>query len=281
MAWDSARIIQRTYEELAGQQDLSPHNPIVNDRLSGLVACLTAAHGRNEGNILACMNELREARKGLPSLCARAECEMERFWAERLLARPTLGLQNLKEFWYYESYKALWALERALLSNTPIGRLVFLGSGPLPLTAVMAAAEPLVGGIACVDNDEMACELSGRLMQALGFGQRITVHYISAQAFEFEPDDLVICASLIEGKAELYDCLFRWGVARFLVRDAEGAYCYLYEPSSLPNPAQFEGIAKTTPTPQCINTTWLFQRRRDVLASVFFQKNAVDALQAS
>jgi hypothetical protein len=227
------------------------------------------------------MNELREARKGLPSLCGRAECEMERFWAERLLAKPALALRHLEEFWYYENYKALWTLERALLGNTPIRRLVFLGSGPLPLTAVMAAGEPLIGGIACVDHDETACRLSGQLIQALGLSHRITVHRSSAHAFAFEPDDLVICASLIAGKAELYERLFGRRVARFLVRDAEGAYCYLYEPSQLPNLAQFEGVAKTIPTPQCINTTWLFQRRRDVLASVFFQKNAVDALQAS
>jgi hypothetical protein len=280
MAWNSAHIIQRTYEELAGQQDLSPANPIVNDRLSGLVTCLTVAHARNEGSILLCMNELREARNGLPSLCGRAECEMERFWAGRLLAKPTLGLGHLEEFWYYENYKALWALERALLSNMPIGRLVFLGSGPLPLTAIMAAGEPFIGGIVCVDHDETACVLSGQLIQALGLGHRITVHHISAQAFAFEPDDLVLCASLIAGKAELYDCLFRKGVVRFLVRDAEGAYCYLYEPSPLPNPAQFEGTGKTIPTPQCINTTRLFQRLGEVLAGVFFQQDAVDALQA-
>src|SRR5262249_24551791 len=157
--------------------------------------------------------------------------EMERFWVERLLARRRLTLKDLEEFWYYGNYEGLWALEQMLLGQDFIPRLVFLGSGPLPLTAVMAAFVQTIEKILCVDCDDAACELSSKLLQALGLESRVTIHRASAQSFDFSPHDLVICASLMEGKARLYDRLLRRGVAKFMVRDVEGAYRYLYASS--------------------------------------------------
>ena len=260
-------------------QDLSPRNPIVNQRLRALVRCLAGAQQRNEGPILAHLSALEAARTGLPALCSRAEGEMERFWARHFLAKHRPAVEDLEAFWYFENYKALWAAERVLLGDAPIDRLVFLGSGPLPLTAIMAAAEPFIEGIVCVDSDAIACALSRALIEAFELRRRITVHHIPAQSFPYRADDLVLCASLIQGKAELYECLFKRGVGRFLVRDVEGAYRFLYEPAPLPNPAQFEHRAKTPASAACINTTRLFEREAG-LTGITFQQDAIDALQA-
>lgn len=261
-------------------QDLSPRNPIVNQRLSALVSCLAAAQERDEGPFLACLPGLRAARTGLPALCGRAEGEMERFWAKHFLARRTVAFEDLEAFWYFDHYRALWISECALLGDTRIGRLIFLGSGPLPLTAILAAAEPFIGAILCVDSDGAACALSRALTQALGLERRIGIHHMSAQAFAYRSEDVVLCASLIQGKAELYERLFLRGVGRFLVRDAEGAYRFLYEPAPLPDPAQFEHRSKTLASAQRINTTRLFERQPMLGACIGLQQDAVDVLQA-
>jgi hypothetical protein len=276
----SVHLIRRTYEDLAGQDDLSPKNPIVNERLSGLVRCLADAQCNDQGLLLGRLAELHELRQALPRLCGRAECEMEGFWARRFLAKASLVVRDLEEFWYYANYTALWTLERTLLGTLAGERLVFLGSGSLPLTAIMAAMERGTGKVACVDLDPVACELSSRLIGVLGLAHRMTVHLAAAQEYVYRPQDVVLCASLIQGKAELYERLFESGVETFLVRDAEGAYCFLYEPSPLPNPVRYQAVGHTIPTPTCINTTRLFQRLCQAGAEIM-QEPAVDVLQVA
>lgn len=143
----------------------------------------------------------------------------------------------------------------------------------------MAAREPAISSVECVDLDPAACDLSARLIRTLGLEHRIALHPMSAQEYGYWPEDLVLCASLIQGKAELYQLLFQKEVETFLVRDAEGAYCYLYEPSPLPDPAHYKALGQTIPTSKCINTTRLFRRRGGVSSGIVANKSAINTPQ--
>lgn len=249
-----ASVITNIYQSLRAQEDLSPRNALVNQGLSTLVSQLIKNYDLS-GQI-----SLPEEERELPKLCGNAECEMEIFWAKKFLAMPKLTSARLPTFWYYKNYQALWQQEADLLTKTP-QHIVFLGSGALPLTAIMAAQQFAKVQVTCVDADPIACDLSRQLIGALGLSEQIKVVENYAQDVMYEPDDLVICASLIEGKAALYDTLHSAGVKQFMVRDAEGVYRFLYAPAPLPEVAHYEQTRTTHPNPLCINTTRVFAAR--------------------
>ena len=259
MSSAAIQAIRIAYSDLRDETDLSPHNPKVNACLSDLVCQLNAAHCCEQGPFLANHEELAEERHKLPELCGKAECEMERYWAKRLLALPSLNWGDVESFWYYHNYIALWQLEKNLLGGTVHApRLIFLGGGSLPLSALLALRENPQLQAVCVDFDAEACTLSQQLANGLGLGQRMQAVCASAQDFAYQPNDLVLCASLIQYKEALYDKLYACGVHTFMVRDAEGAYCFLYEKSPLPPKHQYRELRQTIPVPECINTTRLF-----------------------
>jgi hypothetical protein len=255
----TAKIIKGVYLSLKTEQDLSPHNPVVNQNLTELVASLTLAHIANENNCLSASPFLRQERFFLPKICATAEGEMEKYWADEFLTQDNLQVPDLERFLYYRHYVALWNLEEPLLAGMPVQRLVFLGSGALPLTAILAAVMSGIPAIVCVDSDPAACEASSVLIEKLGLSDRIWVVCNMAHDFDFQPHDTVMCASLVSGKRGLYQVLYDRGVEHFLVRDVEGIYCYLYKPSPQPCTYLYKELQKTRPNSQCINTTRLFR----------------------
>lgn len=256
----TTQTIQETYKDLRRQNDLSPRNPLVNELLGKLVTELSTAHNTVEGDEFSTLfANLSLEYQALPAICATAECEMEKFWARKFLHDP--HPVQLNEFWYFQNYKALWELEKSLLGGyISAQRLVFLGAGSLPLSAILAAQEFPGITIDCVDFDPEACDLAQRLIAALNLETRIKVQCQQAQNYFFKANDLVLCASLIQGKEEVYECLYKANISQFLVRDAEGMYCFLYSPSPMPKNTQFQELGKTFPTPECINTTRLFRR---------------------
>ena len=252
------QIIQQTYSDLKQQQDFSPLNHVINNRLSNLVSALN--HSFCLGHV-AKDPALHLERTELPHLCGKAECEMEKYWARQFNAKSALQTKDLKEFWYYDNYKALWDIEKTLFAGVENHhRMVFLGSGALPLTVMIAALENPSLRAVCVDFDPEACALSQELIAKLGLDQQIDVACAAAQDFPYKADDFVVCASLIEQKEELYHVLQTIGVDAFAVRDAEDVYCYLYAPSPLPNPAHYKETRRTIPVPACINTTRFFEK---------------------
>jgi hypothetical protein len=256
----TAQLIKKTHSILQQEQDLSPHNQLINTTLSGLVSCLSDSFFSSHSHALAVDQSLENERQQLPKLCGAAECAMENYWAEKFLSYDVLSPDHLKEFWYYNNYEALWSLEKHLIGPMTQSHIVFLGSGPLPLTAIIAALQDPSYQITCVDYDSNACVVSQKLIAKLGLSDQINVVESMATHYNFSVDDFVICASLIKDKTELYDTMWEKGVTDFVVRDAEGSYCFLYEPSPLPEKKYYTEKRRTIPNRMCINTTRYFSR---------------------
>ena len=72
-----------------------------------------------------------------------------------------------------------------------------------------------------------------------------------------EKNELVVCASLLQGRQDVYQRLERHNCA-LMVRDAEGAYQFLYKAAELPQ-SGFREVAKTAVDPSRINTTRYYE----------------------
>ncbi len=253
-----AEKIRTLCGEIEKETDLSPRNPNVNRILSSLVSYLSHIENCGECSYMPLDTLTQEAQK-LPKLCGEAECMMEKFWAMHFIEKNIVTQETLREFWYYNNYKALWDLEKELIAKAAQGKtLVFLGSGAMPFTAFFAAWDGY--NVICIDYDNEACTLSQDLIQKLGLEGKVQVIQHDATSYPYTTEHFVICASLIEGKENLYNALFERGAYSFAVRDAEGAYKFLYTPSPRPTLDTYTEVACTTPNEQCINTLRLFER---------------------
>jgi len=249
-------FIKQVYQTLADQTDLSPNNPMVTHWCKRFVEFLSATYSEDWAGHLPDAPELANVTSQLPVLCGVAECEMEKWWCRRFVACPDLSFEALAEFWYFENYRNLVAAELSLLGPAVGTRAVLLGSGALPLTAILLAK--LVPGlhVQCIDKDPEACELSCALLRRLGIENRTKITHGLAEREGFQSDDLVICASLLQAP-NLYAVLAGDGVKTFVTRDAEGLFRLCYRPASAP-PIGYSPGGRTTACSSRINISRLF-----------------------
>ncbi len=248
--------LNETFDTLRAQSDLSPDNQTVTRCLHRLVRTLSAWHKAGFGHDLAGAPELAEARIELPRLCGNAEQALEAWWCRKALA-SNAPARVLANFWYMANYRSLYHAEAGLAGPESLREAVFLGCGPLPLTAIVMARADDAASLRCVDADAQACELAAALVRALGLDGRITVEHARAEACHIPRGASVICASLLDAPG-LHDHLADRGAAQMLVRDAQGVYQWLYRPATLPGRA-FRECARTQPAPERINITRYFE----------------------
>ena len=187
-----------------------------------------------------------------------------KWWANKLI-RSSLPIdKTLQQFWYYSQYEQLVKAEGFLFHNLPISKLVFLGSGALPLTPIMMLqAFPFIKSIHCVDVDADACALSRNVIKRLSLENQIKVIHCDALDYEAEPNDLVICASLLRAPF-LYQHLYQSKLEHLLIRDVEGIYQFLYALAPWPSKNHYQQVSRTRLNSQRINISRYFQRVRTV-----------------
>jgi len=253
---DAIEFINRVHEKLSDQTDLSPNNPIITHWTKRFVEFLGVTYLENWANHLPEAPELANATAHLPALCGRAECQMEKWWCRRLISSRAISFNGLGEFWYFENYRSLVNAELALLGSAVGTRAIFLGSGALPLTAVLLARRLPGLRVQCVDSDPEACELSRALIRRLGMENRSTIIEARAEELQFRSSDVVICASLLQAPM-LYDVLANNGVKTVIIRDAEGLFRLCYKPASAP-PIRYGAGGRTAACSSRINISRLF-----------------------
>jgi hypothetical protein len=254
---DAIAFLKATHRTLTEQEDLSPNNPEVNNCLGALVATLRAWQAAGFGAELSDHPDLADVAAGLPRLCAGAEVEMEKWWCRKILADPCPGAQALAAFWYLDEYRALCQSELALLGDRRAERFAFLGSGALPLTAILLAQSGPGICVECVDRDGEACELAARLIALLGLADQVAVTEGDARDYRPSSEATLICASLLNAPG-LYTRLSDARAERLLIRDAEGPYRFCYRPAPLPGRGFIER-AKSPMSTRRINTSRYFE----------------------
>jgi hypothetical protein len=246
---------------LTNESDLSPRNQKISIALRELVHILLKSYEPAE--IAAILNhaEVAALRISLLDRLSEAELALERFWSQRFLSRKTLAVSDLKEFLYWQNYQRLLGIELHALNAIQRQKhgIVFVGGGPLPLSAIvlhMRTGEPVV----CIDANAEACECANRLLSKLGLS-RIRAVSADGAGFDYGSASVIFVASLVAAKTDVARRIIETcNEPVVAIRTVDGVRALLYCPADL---AALKAVglslaAQTRPDPEVINSTLFF-----------------------
>lgn len=202
----------------------------------------------------------------LRTVCAHGEFALEEAWAKRILSASDAYAESLK-FSYYKNYECLTAREwRMVTREHPKAKnVVFLGSGPLPLTAIILAKEHKCN-VTLVDLDEHAITLSRHLIQMLGLSSQIRVVQGNAETYrEIADVDVVYIAALVgrtpEEELRVYQNLasHMGRTSLLLARSTHTSRTLLYRPLGKSINQLFSRIAEMHPHDDVVNSAILLR----------------------
>ncbi|HVG20313.1 MAG TPA: nicotianamine synthase family protein [Blastocatellia bacterium] len=159
----------------------------------------------------------------------RWETELERRYAEAVLSGAESDITN---YLLCDRFHNLVEQELALVPFPPPRRSLFIGSGPFPITAIYLTLFTS-GVVDCLDRDPAAVDTSRRVIERLGFSDRVRVFHGIGESFDVKDYDLVIIALLAKPKRRILrnlrkrvrpDC-------RVLCRTSYGLRTLIYDPT--------------------------------------------------
>lgn len=184
-------------ERLARDSALEPGGP-VDGIFAELVERCAPGNADDDGvlvdqRVISVLPRLRE-------LCADGEYRLERTWADRIAAAANPEAV-LGTFPYRDNYRALTALELHTVIGVGDGRrprrACVLGSGPLPMTALLTA-RALGIPVDAVDLEPEATAVAAAVLDRLPGGELVRLHRADATEFEgVTHADVVVLAALV------------------------------------------------------------------------------------
>lgn len=205
--------------------------------------------------------------KGLQEICSQAESEMEFFWANKIINSKNPNLE-LKKFWYYDNYLKLANLEWLNLSqcfskNHEHQNAVFIGSGPLPLTAIFLAQIYNINFL-LVDIDKKALNISRVLISKLGLENNFRYSSDNVDNLCLENFEVIFLAALVgpENKEGITQKIFKKMEigAHLLCRSAYENRVLLYKPLNL-NKIPFQPIKEIKTYDEVVNSILIFKKQ--------------------
>ena len=133
-----------------------------------------------------------------------AELEMEQ--ANSILKSKD-PWKTLTDFTYLPNYIQLARTESRGAGLKPGDTVLFLGSGPLPLTLIVLCHQHGTGGIG-IEQDPKRAELSRKVLEKLGLSSQIKIIRGNQQTLPLaETPELIMVAAQAEPKKEIFDHL--------------------------------------------------------------------------
>jgi nicotianamine synthase len=206
--------------------------------------------------------DVRRIIPGLRSLCSAGEVELERVWTRRIIASRD-PQRELREFPYFANYEQLTRLEHhAMLGVTGRipRRVLFVGSGPLPLSSLLLASRHGHTKIDNIDIDPEATRLAARLATVLDVS---SLRFRCADVLactDVADYDMVCLAAMVgphpEDKTRVIKHLYQHMKpgALLLARSAHSLRTLLYAPLALCDLAGFRPLAVLNPYTEVVNS---------------------------
>ncbi|MEX2054479.1 MAG: nicotianamine synthase family protein [Candidatus Colwellbacteria bacterium] len=204
-------------------------------------------------------------RINLQRICSQAEVELERYWANKILSGTPV-----EEFPYYRNYVELTGLEwGALIScdQHQHKKILFVGSGPLPMTAIILARDYGVSST-LIDNDTLAVNLSRAVISYLGLQNMIKVIKHDAESFKHYGDySVVMVAALVGANDREKIRIFKHiknhtkKYCHIIARSSWGKRTLLYPPLPQKIYSLFQPILEITPHNGIINSVVILKVR--------------------
>ncbi|GAA4803713.1 hypothetical protein GCM10023200_46220 [Actinomycetospora chlora] len=183
------------HDALVAAPDLEP-GPVTDAVFTRLVGLAVAPHPTPVVDAVLADPRLRDRLPDLRARCAAGEYALERAWARRVLA-ATDPAAELEHFPYLQNYRDLTRIEyHAVAGHAPDvpRRALFVGSGPLPLSALLLARHGV--RVDAVDVDPDAVALGGAVARVLGDDVTVTRDDVLALG-DLGAYDLVCVAALV------------------------------------------------------------------------------------
>lgn len=183
--------IKSLYHQINRLEDLKPSKK-VNTLFSKLVELSLNTETYNNLSGLEIKN--------LQTICSKSEFEMEKYWSTRIIRdkNPKLALTK---FPYFSNYKKLTRMEWYSLvgcSNHQSHNALFIGGGPLPLSAIVLALDFGID-VTVLEKDINAVKLSEKLIRKLGLAKRIKVIHKEASSFDNYNDFTFVVVAALAG----------------------------------------------------------------------------------
>lgn len=175
--------------------DLRPR-PEVNEMFTNLVQLVV---NTPEETATAALRDprIRDIVPSLRRICADGETELEHDWSRRVATHPDPA-GELARFPYVSNYTQLSRMELGVLASATsdsASSVTFVGGGPLPLSALMIAAES-DATVEVIDHDPRAVAAAERMTRALGT-DTISFQVSDAMGCDVSRSEVVILAALV------------------------------------------------------------------------------------
>lgn len=205
----------------------------------------------------------------LRNLAAQAEFEMELFWAEKVIASETPDA-TLKSFWYYKNYQDLTKIEWSALDSYCVREkhdsVLFVGSGPLPMTAIVLAKEYGVSSV-LLDTNEAAVAISRKLIHKIGLASMVKVEFSSGEKYMKYSDFEVVYLAALAGVDEEAKNVIVENIAvqstehtHLIVRSAHSNRTLLYAPVDIHRIRGFSPILEVHPHNDVVNSVIILKK---------------------
>lgn len=164
---------------------------------------------------------------GLQQLYERFETDLEYDFADRIINRKA---GSERDYRLYERFLRLTKAESALAGIRPSDKILFIGSGPSPISAILLSRINSAK-VDCYDRSSEACTASQRVVDRLGLSDRITVSNSSGEDGKVYGYDVIVVALLAQPKDRIMDNI--WFHApqnvRVICRNSEGDRILFYK----------------------------------------------------
>ncbi len=209
----------------------------------------------------------QEQIKKLRKLSSVAEYEMEVYWAKKIIISKNPN-KELEKFWYYKNYEQLVDLEYSNVTSlyTKIRTVLFIGGGPLPLTAIMLCKKY---GLTCtiLEKDKESCDASLLLVKKLGLSGKITIINIEAEKYDgYNKFGIIYIAAMVgddETTKSKVISLIHSKIKKgklLLCRSSHGTRKLLYTPIAKKFLKEVNPVLEVRPYNSIINSFFILQK---------------------
>lgn len=246
--------LKSLYYQISSLQSLSP-SPKVNKLFSKLVLL-----SLQDQKITLSSNHLHNLQK----ICGQAEYELEKYWAKRIINNQ----KAFNEFPYIDNYQKLTKMEWHSLLGCSMHtkhNVLFVGGGPLPLTAIVLAQRYDLS-VTVIEKEQEAVDLSRNLIQKLALKHKVTIIHQDALRFRCYSDFNVIFVAALAGvdssiKKEILDHIKTCSKkgTHLIARSSWGSRGLLYRPLDTKLFCEFNTLVEVRPHNDIVNSIVIFE----------------------
>lgn len=231
---DLITLVKETHDVLHRESNLTPLNSEITKPISIFTEALRQSYTPEEVKYVMGNVEVAALQKGLLSKLSEAEFQMELFDSRHLSHQPEFGLASLFQYKNWGNYDSLVGEELKQLRKISqpeeiTSPVVFVGSGPLPLSAILLHLRWNVS-VFCLDIDPDACEAARFMLERINLSDNVQVVQGDGADFDYADYQHVFIASLVTQKDQVLEQIRRTNPGALVaIRTAEGIRRLMYE----------------------------------------------------